>query len=89
MERIRDVMLCSFRFISKRSLLDETKAISIPEKYAEKAIVMRICIIISMLVNVFYLFMLSFLILSVGCIGAVSSTVKMPVVFLISYSVNS
>ena len=35
---------------------EETKAISIPEKNAEKAIVMRICIIISMMViNVYCL----------------------------------
>ena len=46
MERMRVVMLSSLRSISNRSLLAETKAISIPEKNAEKAIVIRICMII-------------------------------------------
>ena len=46
MDRMRVVILSSLRSISKRSLLAETKAISIPEKNAEKAIVIRICTMI-------------------------------------------
>lgn len=44
-------MLWLLRSISKRNLLDETKAISMPEKKAEKAIVIRICIIIPIIVS--------------------------------------
>ena len=40
--RVETLLLLS---ISKRSLLDETKAISIPEKNAENAIEISICII--------------------------------------------
>ena len=43
MDRMREMMLRSSLFISKRSLLEDTKAISIPEKNAEKAIVIKIC----------------------------------------------
>ena len=93
MERMREVILCSFLSISKRSLLDETKAISMPEKKAEKAIVIRICMMISIVIRVFYLFCgLLFFKLSCGwvvTVGAVSSTVNIPVVFFISYSVKS
>ena len=39
------VEILLLRSISKRSLLDETKAISIPEKNAENAIEISICII--------------------------------------------
>lgn len=51
MESIREFMLWLLRSISKRNLLDETKAISMPEKKAEKAIVIRICIIIPIIVS--------------------------------------
>ena len=46
MDKMRVVILPSLRSISNRSLLAETKAISIPEKNAEKAIVIRICMMI-------------------------------------------
>ena len=48
MDRIREVRLWSLRSISKRSLFEDTKAISMPEKKAEKAIEIRICIKIPM-----------------------------------------
>ena len=42
MERMREVILPLFLSISNLSLLQETKAISIPEKKPEKAIVINI-----------------------------------------------
>ena len=39
MDRIREVRLFSLRSISKRSLLEDTNAISMPEKNAENAMV--------------------------------------------------
>ena len=71
---------------------DSVATIEVPEKKAEKAMVIRICMKIP-IVRGDYLsfFILSFRMLSDcwGVAGAVSSTMKMPVVFLISYSVNS
>ena len=50
MDRIREVRLFSLRSISKRSLLEDTNAISMPEKNAENAMVMMICMRIFMIV---------------------------------------
>jgi len=51
MERIREVRLWLLRSISKRSLFEETKAISIPEKNAEKAIVISISMMMPIMIN--------------------------------------
>lgn len=64
-----------FRPISKRSLLDDTKAISIPEKKAEKVIEISSCMIIPIVVLNFQFYGL-FCVVSAG---AVFSTVKTPV----------
>lgn len=49
-----DVRFCCFLSSSKRSLFDVTKAISIPEKNAEKSSVINIKVIISkMSVHIF------------------------------------
>ena len=52
MDKMREFKLFSLRSISNRSLLDETKAISIPEKNAENAMTIIICRMMPIVLNV-------------------------------------